>query len=247
MSYICCIKSRIGPSRRRIWKTCHEAEDQTSDGLLVKYLAVCFSPESGIHEDILSSYPGQLANLHGLKQKLWFAQSIAEMRSPKFTIYDRDSCTDFHKFLVATLIGHAKSLHTLYTKGKKNDPSVANSLTDFHGYVSLLHIITKSHAFRLHIGVLAHSKHLSLPNYYNINEYQSFGAAQGLDWIIANRSRTKGKTAKADGKGTVTGRGKGNGNGNGNRGGRREREGERGGKRLGEGMARAAGKRKKGE
>ena len=53
------------------WSTCDEAEAEAqSDGLVVKYLADFFSLESGIHENILRSYPGQLANLHGLKQKI---------------------------------------------------------------------------------------------------------------------------------------------------------------------------------
>ena len=193
---------------QRHWSTRDEAEAEArSDGLLVKYLADFFSPESGIYENILRSYPGRLANLHGLKQKLWIAQSITEMQSPKLTIYDESSCTDFHKFLVAILIAYAKSLHTLYSKGKKKEPSVVDSLNDFHRYAVLLYIVTESRAFRLHIGVLAHSRHLSLPQYHNINEYQSFGAAQELGWITGNGSGAMGKTAKAERKGKGNERG----------------------------------------
>jgi hypothetical protein len=45
-------------------------------------------------------------------------------------IYDETLCTDFHKFLVAVLIGYGKSLRALYTKATNDDPLSSGLLAD---------------------------------------------------------------------------------------------------------------------
>jgi hypothetical protein len=65
------LDGNVAQAYKKHWCTCDEGKPKITDGMLVKHLAVCFSVDSDIDENILKNYPGGLANMYSLQFKLW--------------------------------------------------------------------------------------------------------------------------------------------------------------------------------
>jgi hypothetical protein len=96
------------------------AETPTSVNILGRYL----SPE--VIPFIIDNYPGG-------RESMSLSTLSAKLSAREVNIYDGTTCVEFHKLLIATLIGYAKSLRIVDPQTK-----VVHAVTAVYGYALLL-------------------------------------------------------------------------------------------------------------
>jgi hypothetical protein len=159
------------------------AETPTSVNILGRYL----SPE--VIPFIIDNYPGG-------RESMSLSTLSAKLSAREVNIYDGTTCVEFHKLLIATLIGYAKSLRIVDPQTK-----AVHAVTAVYGYALLLWELTKSGAFRHHMALLADAKLLNLPRYDDLGAYLSFAGEYGVPWD--DKTDKASKIAEAEAKATA--------------------------------------------
>jgi hypothetical protein len=105
----------------------------------------------------------------------WKQKAAAQAESA-YTIYNQATCVEFHRLLIAVLMGYVKALAMLKDCSSAKDCRVWSPLV--HSFARLLWQVVGSRAFHLHLEVIADL--LTIPSYRSVYTYETFAISQGL-------------------------------------------------------------------
>jgi len=109
----------------------------SNDGLLLDWMGTFFDNEQAVGS-LISSYPGVQSPFSALDVKYLRAPRRSERFQRGFTIYDETTCFEFHKLLIAALVGYAKGLKKLNTTPQADPVARAAQIMPIYFFASLL-------------------------------------------------------------------------------------------------------------